>query len=280
MPAEPLVSIVMPAYNAAAYIGEAVDSVLAQTWTNWELIVVDDGSTDGTGEYLDSLTDPRIQVIHQLNHGVSAARNTALDVAKGEFITFLDADDLLPSSSLAVRANHLILHEELDIVDGIVSVRDPYCQKELRKFQPYYHGYLLPRLLRLDERVFFGPFYLLRRCRLADIRFTEGMTHAEDLLFFIQFASREEMKYGFIDEPVYLYRSGHPSAMRNMPGLEEGYFLLLKEVRFLPCVTSIDMARMRLRIARILLLSWGAAGAWWRGVRAASLALIACRNRL
>ena len=88
------VSVIMPAYNRETYIRESIDSVLAQRFTDFELIVVDDGSTDATAAIVESYTDRRIRLIRQSNRGVSVARNTGLEAARGRFITFLDSDDL------------------------------------------------------------------------------------------------------------------------------------------------------------------------------------------
>lgn len=88
------VSVIMPAYNTEKYIRQSVDSVLAQTFTDFELIIVDDGSTDATAAAVQSYTDPRIRLIRQSHQGVSVARNTGLDAAKGDYISFLDSDDL------------------------------------------------------------------------------------------------------------------------------------------------------------------------------------------
>lgn len=88
------VSVIMPAHNRETFIRDSIDSVLAQTFTDFELIVVDDGSTDTTAAIVKSYTDPRIRLIRQPNQGVSVARNTGLEAAQGEFITFLDSDDL------------------------------------------------------------------------------------------------------------------------------------------------------------------------------------------
>lgn len=92
----PFFSIVIPVYNVAPYLRECLDSVLAQTFGDWEAICVDDGSADGSGAILDEYAarDKRFLVIHQPNGGVSAARNKGLDMAKGEWIGFLDADDI------------------------------------------------------------------------------------------------------------------------------------------------------------------------------------------
>lgn len=90
-----LVSIIVPVYNTRNYLKPCVDSIRAQTYTNLEVILVDDGSTDGCGKLCDAfaLEDPRIQVTHQENSGVSSARNAGLDLARGAYIYFVDSDD-------------------------------------------------------------------------------------------------------------------------------------------------------------------------------------------
>lgn len=92
-----MVSVIIPAYNAARFLPETVASVISQSVSDWEMLLVDDGSTDSTSDLCDTLaaSDPRIRVFHKPNGGLSDARNYALDRARGEYITFLDADDLL-----------------------------------------------------------------------------------------------------------------------------------------------------------------------------------------
>lgn len=97
----PIVSIVMPCYNAAPHLSMSIDSIQAQTFNDWELIAVDDGSTDDTRLRLNALTDPRISVHTQRNQGVSAARNAGLKVAQGGYVAFLDADDTWTPDFLA-----------------------------------------------------------------------------------------------------------------------------------------------------------------------------------
>ncbi len=92
-----LVSIIVPVYQVKEYVGECVESLRAQTYTNLEILLVDDGSTDGSGEICDEYvrSDNRIRVIHQKNRGLSAARNTGLDQAAGEYVAFVDSDDVV-----------------------------------------------------------------------------------------------------------------------------------------------------------------------------------------
>lgn len=96
----PKVTVVIPAYNAAKFIRETIKSVLTQTLSNFEVIVVNDGSTDGTQAVLDTFSDARLTVLRQDNRGVSAARNAGLAVARAPYIFFLDADDILVGNAL------------------------------------------------------------------------------------------------------------------------------------------------------------------------------------
>ena len=94
----PRLSIVIPVYNVERYLGECLDSVLAQTFGDYEVIVVNDGSTDGSAALAEDFArrDPRFRLVHQENGGLSKARNTGIDVATGEYMAFLDSDDALP----------------------------------------------------------------------------------------------------------------------------------------------------------------------------------------
>lgn len=117
-PVSPVVSIVMPCHNAESHLPESVGSVLAQTFVNWELIAIDDGSCDGTLAWLQAQTDPRIQVRAQPNRGASAARNAGLAAARGRYLAFLDADD---------RWAPDFLEKTLDALDARPDAVLAYC---------------------------------------------------------------------------------------------------------------------------------------------------------
>jgi glycosyltransferase involved in cell wall biosynthesis len=104
----PLVSILIPAYNAAPWISETIRSALAQTWPQIEIIVVDDGSTDTTLTVANSFASPRVRIVSQPNRGASSARNHALTLARGEYIQFLDADDLLAPDKIESQLRRLL----------------------------------------------------------------------------------------------------------------------------------------------------------------------------
>jgi glycosyltransferase involved in cell wall biosynthesis len=108
----PSVSIVMPCYNVARHLPKSVGSVLGQSFGDWELIAVDDGSSDDTLAWLRTQTDPRIRVLHQPNRGVSAARNAGLEVASGDLVAFLDSDDWWTPEFLCEMTQALNAHPE------------------------------------------------------------------------------------------------------------------------------------------------------------------------
>jgi len=123
MAANPLVSVVMPVYNGEKFLRDALESVLALDYERFEVIVVDDGSTDGSPDIAQSF--PSVRVLRQTNQGVGGARNTALAVAKGEIIATIDADDLVPASKLRDQVGYLLEHPEVVCVFGRQEWIDP-----------------------------------------------------------------------------------------------------------------------------------------------------------
>ena len=118
--ASSFVSVIIPCYNAAAYLGEAVQSILDQGHHPLEIIVIDDGSTDGSGDVAQSFGS-QVSYISQANEGISSARNSGLRICRGDVIAFLDADDLWPVGSLAVRLKALENHTKAGCAYGRVQ---------------------------------------------------------------------------------------------------------------------------------------------------------------
>jgi len=118
MKATPLVSVIIPVYNYDRYLGEAIESVLAQTYKHLEVIVVDDGSTDRSGEVAKSFADRGVKYRYQANAGIGPARNKGVESAEGEFIAFLDADDRWPVEKLERQLNAFESDETLEMVFG------------------------------------------------------------------------------------------------------------------------------------------------------------------
>ena len=181
----PKFSIVIPVYNVAPYLRECLDSVLAQIYGDWEAICVDDGSTDGSGAILDEYAahDDRWVVIHQENRGVSDARNAALDVARGEWVAFLDGDDAIDLEWLEM-ASQVISETNADLV----RMR---CRATIKRARPVdctYRVFEDEAALNWGITTFFGMGWswlnFIRRDKV--VRFPDGMRLCEDNIFLLK----------------------------------------------------------------------------------------------
>lgn len=242
------VSIILPVHNGEAYLHEAIDSVLAQTHSDWELIIVDDGSSDGTATILGSYKDERIKVFRQENKGVSAARNRGLQEMEGEFLLFLDADDVLYPRSLESRLNKFKGDPELSFVDGSVLLTGADSKDHRELWSPSFEGYPKEELLALKDTCFVTISWLICSDILEGERFDEGLTHCEDLDFFLSLADKG--KYAFVREPVMKFRRSGRSAMSNIKGLEKGYRRLVHKTAESGNVDERFLKRMRSRAKR------------------------------
>jgi glycosyltransferase involved in cell wall biosynthesis len=167
---EPLVSVIIPVYNSECYLSEAIESVLSQTYRSLELIVVDDGSTDRTRDI--ALSFPELIYIYQANSGTSAARNRGIHVAKGDYIAFLDADDLWLPDKITLQIAAFIFDPKLDIVTGLVEQfiipeLDPTIRNNIRLSADPLPGYIPSAML--VEHNFFERFDLFD----DDLMYTE-----------------------------------------------------------------------------------------------------------
>jgi len=126
----PLLSAIVPTYNAAGFLAEAIESIRWQTYQPVEIIVVDDGSTDDTAEVVRGLGG-EIRYVEQANAGPAAARNRGLELAQGELIAFLDADDRWPRDKLEIQVPRLLGNPELDLVLGRIQYVDLGARKKI-----------------------------------------------------------------------------------------------------------------------------------------------------
>jgi glycosyltransferase involved in cell wall biosynthesis len=252
-----MVSIILPCYNCQDYIGRAITSVIAQSYHDWELLIVDDGSTDRSPEIIRQRAagDSRIRVFTQPNGGVSKARNLALANASGEYICLLDADDWLPENSLQARINKFKESEAITFVDGHVDVCNEAGSSIERTWKPTFRGNPHRMLLRLSPACFFGPTWMIRLKASQSIRFDERVRHGEDLLFYAAL-SRDGGAYDYVDETVYCYRNRIGSAMKNVDGLAEGYLTLRKILATSNSFSIGDRLIFEYKIRRIMFLTY------------------------
>lgn len=236
----PFFSIIIPVYNVAPYLRECLDSVLAQTFKDWEAICVDDGSTDGSGEILDEYAakDSRFRVFHQPNAGVSAARNKALDEAMGEWVCFIDADD-------SVREGWLLeIHEATMQKPSVDWVRTRFCEfyedeRIIRHWPAGYKNYECDGLISNQNMVKIawerfsnlGVMWInsFRRSIISGRRFATDLIWAEDSLWGVSVAVCARSCRAITNDD-YLYRiraesvshSSHPFSI-FIPFLNELY---------------------------------------------------------
>ncbi len=210
----PLLSIIIPVYNTEEYLAECINSILEQTYNDWELILVDDGSTDNSGVICDDFAqrDSRIKVLHTENGGASHARNAGIEHATGKWISFVDSDDWISSDYVDTIAN---TNEDYDII---------YFNL-VKKFSNGFENYLhTPSLISKDrkgtEEILFqlkyGPlgdifgwtcakFYKSSIIKENKIRFVEELTFREDEIFTMQYCIHIN-SIKLIDKYLYYYR--------------------------------------------------------------------------
>ena len=216
----PLVSVLMPAWNVAPFIGAAMASVLRQTLPNLELLVVDDGSTDATAGIVQAQADFRVRLLRQANAGVSAARNLALAEARGQALLFLDADDMLAPDALARLAKALWRHP------GAAAAAGPYAYvaeaAALADRPPpprrprFAAGDMLERLL-VENLFANGGHLLLRRdAVLAAGGFRPGLHYGEDWEYWVRICLQGPLAVAEGEAPVLLVRQRRGSAYHRM----------------------------------------------------------------
>lgn len=222
---EKLVSIIIPVYNVEKYLAECIESVIRQTYTNLEILLIDDGSLDNSGKICDEYAqkDERIKVIHKENGGVSSARNVGLDMAKGEYIAFVDSDDLVEKEYIAAMYENM-QENNSDLV---------FC-----RYGKYYKGTIeyvqekIPKSLIInlqDEKFiqFIYQFFILKNnimgsaCRILyksslaqKLRFDLEIKISEDLLFVLQ-TILLAMRVSSIGDYLYRYRQIKESTIHS-----------------------------------------------------------------
>jgi glycosyltransferase involved in cell wall biosynthesis len=215
----PLVSVIIPVYNGANYIAETIDSVLHQPVRDLEIIVVDDGSTDHLKEVLEQfIAKNQIVYISQVNQGVSIARNHGYRKSRGQYIAFLDADDVWLNDNLETKLNKFesgefgLVHSDAFVINEHSSkLQQMLCGKE---------GNLLEDMLAWNGTQVPGPSsILIKREVIEEIGlFDEQLSTSADQDFFIRVAAR--YKIGRVDKPTWMYRIHGNNMHKNIARME------------------------------------------------------------
>lgn len=230
----PLVSIIIPAYNMSSWIGDTLRSVVSQTMTDWECIVVDDGSTDGTAECVLSVADPRIRVISQDNSGVSAARNKGIAAAAGEYAIFLDGDDLWHKRAVEWLTAPLLQDPECVLVwADFVRFEDKTGRElPLPGTRLYHTGNAWLDML-VDNFMQFGAL-CVRADAAKSVQFDTSLRIGEDRDWLLRIVKGRKTVH--VPRLVHYYRQRPGSAMRDVQR-----FLDDEEHMLLPHLAACDI---------------------------------------
>ncbi len=196
------VSVIIPTFNRSIYVLDAIRSVLDQSYENIEILVIDDGSTDGTKEELASLVEKgAIHYIYQENQGRSAARNRGISLATGNYLAFLDSDDLLESGTLIKQVEFLARNPEMGLVHGGYSKFDD-SKKDLGYRNPsWFSGWIYPKLLLMWTTLLAIPTVMVPRQVLNEVGgFDESLYIGEDLDLWRRIARR--YPFGYIGQSL------------------------------------------------------------------------------
>ena len=212
----PKISIIVPVYKAENYLRRCVDSILNQTFTDFELILVDDGSPDRSGEICDEYEqkDSRIRVFHKDNGGVSSARNLGLDNVQGEYVTFVDADDWIDADNLS-KCSSVITNNMLDLLQySFKRIDNKGRIMQVKKISSDVLD--LKHYLKKENfnMCVWGNFIKTSIIQLNNIRFEESIKLAEDQIFMIETMSMSR-RLQSIDSVFYNYFFNPDSATNN-----------------------------------------------------------------
>ena len=239
----PLVSVIIPSYNYGRFLGQTLDSVIAQTYLHWECIVVDDGSTDNTREIVESYAgrDSRVKYLYQTNQRAGTARNNGLRNSTGVYLQFLDADDLIESRKIERQVKYLEQHPEVDIIYGSVRTfpeDDPpaFLSESAGPeslWMPRISGSGKQALMALIKLPLLIHAPLLRRSVNGSvIWFDEKLRACEDWLFWVQCALQgRRFHYEKIDGTLAFYRTHATSACADRPLVDSETRRLRKKLR-------------------------------------------------
>jgi glycosyltransferase involved in cell wall biosynthesis len=239
----PRVSVIVPAYNAAVYLPFAIDSVLAQTYANWEIVIVDDGSTDNTRAVVDSYRSKlqdKLQYIYQPNRGLPAARNAGLHAARGEFIALLDADDVWLPQRLERGISILDADSGADLVHArVMRINAQGTITGQLKVEPKYMSGSIARHIYTRRAHIICPTVMFRKsCLQTAGWFDESMQATEDRDLWFRIALRHKVAY--IDEVLAYYRLSPQAMTTNLDRLLQGQLYFVAKYHKSGAATRLD----------------------------------------
>jgi len=202
----PFISIILPTFNRGPLVTRAIQSIQVQTFTDWELLLIDDGSRDGTYDFATTefWGDSRCRYHFTTNRGLPMARNIGLMIGRGKYFTFLDSDDEYLQEHLAIRAEYLRAHPEVELLHGGVEVVGPEMVAD--KHDP-------SKLIPISECVVGGTF-VIRRDLAERLQGFRAIAYGDDSDFFTR-AEADGAVIHKIDSPTYRYNRMEPDSLTN-----------------------------------------------------------------
>ena len=203
------VSVIVPVYNAERYLERCVKSIFAQTFTDYELILVDDGSTDGSGKMCDDYaqSNPQVCVIHQANQGVSAARQKGLDAANGQYVIFADPDDWVEPTMLE-ELLEVAINNDADVVicDFWINSSEVTGDRKHQNPRALSSDSLLRQLISGELHGFtWNKLYRSSCLRKYHVTFPQGINYSEDLWFNCKLLLNQNVKVAYLKKAFYHY---------------------------------------------------------------------------
>lgn len=226
----PPISIAIPFYNAEATLLNAVRSIYAQTHQNWELILIDDGSTDRSLELAHSIKDPRVKVYSDgQNRRLAARLNQIPDLATYDYLARMDADDLISPVRLERQLHYLKTHPNVDLVStGVCSLSDQYEPISFRCVSENHE--LIAKNLLLGRSGIVHASLIGKKSWFARNHYSEDKRNSEDSNLWVRAFSRRDLQVGFISEPLYYYREdGNVTLSKLKTAYREGIKTIIKD---------------------------------------------------
>ncbi|MBW4616220.1 MAG: glycosyltransferase [Desmonostoc vinosum HA7617-LM4] len=221
----PKVSIIIPAYNAMNYLPDALESVLQQTFTDFEVLIIDDGSSDNLVQWAGELANSQVRLIVQKKQGVAVARNTGIANAKGEYIAFLDADDLWKPTKLEKQVCYLDNHPDIGLVHTNMVLINQEGKSSGRVMKSHAEGDALKQLL--EKNTITTSSVIVRNCCLTNIGdFDISLRYSQDWDMWVRIAAR--YRFAVIKEPLVCYRQHANNATKNWQMWEKGLGVIEK----------------------------------------------------
>ncbi len=253
-----LISVVIPCFDVRPYVETALRSLLAQSHARWEAVFVDDGSTDGTADLVAGCGDPRVRLIRQANRGVSAARNRGIELAAGEALLFLDADDWLAADAMARMATRLRGSPAVAVYGAFCFVTEDGARTVHVKSGPFPEGDIVERLL-VENLFANGGHLLIRRSAIDSVgRFRDDLRFGEDWEYWSRLALSGLIAVVPGGAPLLFVRQRSTGAYLRMATDPEAFTPCVRAIFGNPALTGrLSPARLaRLRAATESENSW------------------------